>query len=290
MDFGQLRMFKAVVESGSMLKAAAKVHCVPSNITARIKQLEQELNVELFYRHNKRVRLTPAGEIFYGYSCQLLSLLTQAKLELDPNSAALASLKVVAIESSATARLPNVLAQLHQQYPQIQLQFSTDHWQNALKQLSQYQVDAAIVAAEWDDPHLTRRFLYQEAVGIVAASSWGEIRQPQDLIGKAILLWPEGCPYRHAFETWLGQQHISLAISDLASYAAIMGCVSAGAGASLVPEQFYKQYQHIPSIRYYPLPELPAVKHYVYWHQGLSQHWARDLFLQLLEDYAFEAL
>ena len=43
MELSQLRMFKTVYELGSIARAAAKLHCVPSNITARLKSLEQEL-------------------------------------------------------------------------------------------------------------------------------------------------------------------------------------------------------------------------------------------------------
>ena len=53
MDIQQLRMFQSIVECGSMAQAATKLHCVPSNITTRIKQLEQELKAPLFLREGK---------------------------------------------------------------------------------------------------------------------------------------------------------------------------------------------------------------------------------------------
>ncbi len=53
MDIQQLRMFQSIVECGSMAQAATKLHCVPSNITTRIKQLEQELKAPLFYVKEK---------------------------------------------------------------------------------------------------------------------------------------------------------------------------------------------------------------------------------------------
>ncbi|WP_323151792.1 LysR family transcriptional regulator, partial [Pseudomonas glycinae] len=45
MELAQIRMFKTVAEVGSIAKAAEKLFCVPSNITARIKSLEAELGV-----------------------------------------------------------------------------------------------------------------------------------------------------------------------------------------------------------------------------------------------------
>jgi DNA-binding transcriptional LysR family regulator len=53
MELAQIRMFKTVVDTGSIARAAEVLHCVPSNITARIKALEAELSTELFYRQGR---------------------------------------------------------------------------------------------------------------------------------------------------------------------------------------------------------------------------------------------
>ena len=63
MDLTQLEMFNAVALTGSITRAAQKVHRVPSNLTTRIRQLEADLGVELFIRENQRLRLSP-GTIF----------------------------------------------------------------------------------------------------------------------------------------------------------------------------------------------------------------------------------
>jgi DNA-binding transcriptional LysR family regulator len=65
MDIQQLRMFQSIVECGSMAQAATKLHCVPSNITTRIKQLEQN-SKPLFLREGKTLKLTASGEIFWN--------------------------------------------------------------------------------------------------------------------------------------------------------------------------------------------------------------------------------
>lgn len=57
MDLTQLEMFNAVASTGSITRAAQKVHRVPSNLTTRIRQLEADLGVELFIRENQRLRL-----------------------------------------------------------------------------------------------------------------------------------------------------------------------------------------------------------------------------------------
>ncbi len=61
MDVTDLKTFEAVARLGGMNRAAAELHTVQSNVTARIRALEQELGSPLFQRHSRGVALTPAG-------------------------------------------------------------------------------------------------------------------------------------------------------------------------------------------------------------------------------------
>ncbi len=80
MDLTQLEMFNAVASTGSITRAAQKVHRVPSNLTTRIRQLEADLGVELFIRENQRLRLSPAGHSFLRYSQQIPALVDEARM------------------------------------------------------------------------------------------------------------------------------------------------------------------------------------------------------------------
>lgn len=57
MNFADLQIFKTVVEEGGIVKAAQKLHRVPSNITTRIKQLESAIGTPLFHRDRQRLHL-----------------------------------------------------------------------------------------------------------------------------------------------------------------------------------------------------------------------------------------
>ncbi len=58
MEFSQLRIFQAVAEEGSITRAAERLHRVPSNLSTRLKQLEEQLGVELFVRERQRLQLS----------------------------------------------------------------------------------------------------------------------------------------------------------------------------------------------------------------------------------------
>ena len=57
-----LRYFLAVAREGSLSAAGVRLHCVPSNVSARLRQLEQQLDIRLFQRQGQRLRVTAAGE------------------------------------------------------------------------------------------------------------------------------------------------------------------------------------------------------------------------------------
>ena len=57
---------------------------------------------------------------------------------------------------------------------------------------------------------LNKLGIYQEEMVLIASQSLGEIYNQEDLIGKEIFMWTEGCPYRAALEEWLKLKNISL--------------------------------------------------------------------------------
>ncbi|MCP4673476.1 MAG: LysR family transcriptional regulator, partial [Desulfobacula sp.] len=79
MDLGSLRIFYATGIEGSVSKAALKLNCVQSNVTARIKQLEDDLDVKLFYRKKRGMELTQSGKILMGYAKKAQVLFKEAR-------------------------------------------------------------------------------------------------------------------------------------------------------------------------------------------------------------------
>ena len=57
MDLSDLKIFSAVVREGGVTRAAEHLHRVQSNVTTRIRQLEDDIGVSLFIREGKRLHL-----------------------------------------------------------------------------------------------------------------------------------------------------------------------------------------------------------------------------------------
>ena len=80
MDAADLRMFQSVASTGSMSKAALELNTVQSNVTARIKSLEDEVGFALFERTNRGVTLTAAGQRLLPFAARVASLIAAGAL------------------------------------------------------------------------------------------------------------------------------------------------------------------------------------------------------------------
>lgn len=284
MELSQLAMFKAVADQGSIVRAAELLHCVPSNITNRIKILEKELGVSLFIRKGRGLVISPSGKRFLSYANKILSLCQESKRALDPTAAPSGILKIGAIESSATGRLPKLLSKYHCLYPSVHMQFSTGEWSQLLKGVVSHELDGAIVAVEIKHEDIECAEIYKEELVLIACPAAGVIRDPQDLGGLDIFMWPEGCPYRKSLVNWLDLHKVSSSIISIASYGTILGCVSSGAGVSLVPKGVFEQFRLIGGICGHVFSDLVPVRNYFIWNKHIEFHRAKDKFAELLKE------
>ena len=124
MDLSQLEVFRAVAEEGGISAAAKRLHRVPSNVTTRLKQLEEELGVDLFIREKLRLRLSSVGHTFLDYTRRILDLTEEAR-QAAMGSEPRGTFTLGAMESTAAVRIPPVLAAFHQRYPKVELDLST---------------------------------------------------------------------------------------------------------------------------------------------------------------------
>ncbi|MBC3208904.1 LysR family transcriptional regulator [Pseudomonas sp. SWRI111] len=284
MELSQLLMFKTVAEQGSIVRASEQLHCVPSNITNRIKLLERELGVGLFIRKGRGLVISPCGRLFLDYANKILSLCEESRRALDPSAAPSGTLTIGAIESAATGRLPKVLSRYHQRYPSVQMQFTTGGWTQLSNDVVSHKLDGAIVAVRPEQSNVESIEIYKEELVLMASASAGPICQPQDLHDADVFMWPEGCPYRQALVNWLELHKVTCRITSIASYGTILGCVSSGAGVSLVPSGIFEQFNRVGTIKGYAFEDLLPVQNYFIWNRTVEFHRAKDKFAELLRE------
>ncbi|WP_295473793.1 LysR substrate-binding domain-containing protein [uncultured Pseudomonas sp.] len=116
------RVFLAVVNSGSLATAAGLLHITLSAVSKSLKELEQQLGVQLLVRGRKGVRLTQAGERFHQHAAQTLSSFSQALEQPLSSPEAPPLLRIGALPTAAGYMLAPVVAQMRQHYPHVRVQ------------------------------------------------------------------------------------------------------------------------------------------------------------------------
>jgi DNA-binding transcriptional LysR family regulator len=236
MDLSDLLIFKAVAEEGGILRAARKLHRVPSNVTTRIKQLETSVGAQLFFRDRQRLVLSPRGESLLAYADQLLRLADEARTVVSGRSPC-GRLRLGALESTSASRLPHLLAQFHETYPDVRVELQTGTNDALTAAVRERRIDAAFVAEAPGDGALASLPLFRERLVLVSSLRHAPISRARDVKDDSIIAFPHGCAYRRILERWLGPRALpTLRVLELSSYHAIAVCVASGTGIALLPE------------------------------------------------------
>ena len=123
MDLPDLNIFRTVVQTGGITRAAEKLNRVQSNITTRVQQLEEELGVELFIRNGKKLHLSPAGKILLDYADRLLGLAEEARNAVHDDQAARAA--AARRRGEHCRSTPSRPLSAYLRYPEVQLELHT---------------------------------------------------------------------------------------------------------------------------------------------------------------------
>lgn len=255
MDITALKIFLAVAETGGVTRAAEQLHYVQSNVTARLKQLEQDLGTPLFYRNGRRLQITPAGQILSGYAERILRLAEEARHAVQDSPEPRGTLLIGAMETTAAARMPQVLAQYHKRYPEVQLALETGTTRELIDAVLNYKLEAALIAAPLEHLELETHIAFEEELVLITDLQQGPIETPQDIRNLTLLVFRAGCRYRQHLENWVGKLGgVPKRIVEFGTFEAIIGCVAAGMGVSMMPRAVVEQHRSQGVIRIYPLP------------------------------------
>ncbi len=118
----QLSTFLKIAESGSFSAAASELGYAQSTVTMQIKQLEEELGVEVFDRLGKTVSLTSAGERLVVYAEKMLQLEREILSDIPVVDEPSGVLKLGISESLCYNRLPRILLEYSKLYPKVDIQ------------------------------------------------------------------------------------------------------------------------------------------------------------------------
>lgn len=268
-DLDSLQIFKAVVDFGGITKAAAHLNRVQSNITTRIKNLEERLGVALFQRQGGKLILSAEGRLLLTYAEQLLRLSNEAEVAMRSGTPR-GTLRIGTLESTAAARLPPFLSSYHGHYPDVHIELVTGTTTALISRVHRYDVEAAFISEPFRAVDLETQAAFAEELVIVAPLQATHIESASQLQQCTVIAFATGCSYRKILDDWLaGCGVVPERVLELASYHAIVACVAAGSGIAIVPRSVLTAMHAEHLVKILPLPpEVANVHTHLIWRVG----------------------
>lgn len=269
MDLVELRIFKAVAEQGGVTKAAAVLNRVQSNVTTRVKQLEERLGAKLFHRRGRKLVLSSEGKVLLAYADRLLRLSSEAHAAVKGH-APHGLFRLGTLESTAATRLPPVLARYHRSYPAVRLELSTGTSGALVDRVLRGEIEAAFVAEPYTAKGLDGLHAFTEELVLITPKGHGTVKSPKDIDERTVLAFTTGCSYRRRLESWLGRASVvAERVMEYGSYHAITACVAAGGGIAVVPRSVLRVVGAEPQVMVHALPaQIAKARTLLVWPRG----------------------
>ena len=236
MDAADLRIFAAVARTGSMSKAAHELGTVQSNVTARIRDLEERLGTELFERSNRGATLTAAGLRLRPYADRVAGLLEDARRAVADEGTPAGNLVIGSLETTAALRLSPMLTAFVAAHPAVDLSLRTGTSQELIEQTIDRRLDGAFVSGPVNHADLVVEPFFREELVLLTAPGVADFDALATAGDLRIIVLRAGCSYRQHLETLLARRGIvAVRRLEFATLEAIVSCVAAGLGVTLLP-------------------------------------------------------
>jgi LysR family nitrogen assimilation transcriptional regulator len=155
MDLRQIEYFLAVVVSGSFSRASSVLGIAQPALSRRVRQLEEEVGVPLFYRHGRGIRLTEEGAHFQSIVAPLTRGLAQAAADLRASSSVPTGEVTFGMPPSVSATIgARIVSDFHLRFPQVRLQLMDAFSGTVNEWLVSGRVDMAVINAARSSPYL----------------------------------------------------------------------------------------------------------------------------------------
>ncbi|MEG7844138.1 LysR family transcriptional regulator [Bacillus mobilis] len=251
MDIKDLTVFYEVAKESNISHAAKNLNYVQSGVTMRMKQLENELGVPLFYRNGKGVTLTSNGEILLTYAKQIIHLMDQSIKAVQSNGTdPKGTLKIGCTESTTAVRLPSILTAYYEKYPEVELTLETNTTEQLIRLVLERKLDGAFIAGSTQHTELHTNVFREEELVLISKKPLSALT---DIKNMNLLAFSHGCYYRSLLEDLLQEEGISpKRVLEFGTIEAILACVKSNMGVAIMMKSILKGHEH--NLSFNPLP------------------------------------
>ncbi len=196
MDLRQLNFFLEVADSGGFTKAAEKLNIAQSALSIAIKKLEDELEVKLFIRRDRKVSLTAEGESLVQSAKEIFRSVAKARQEIaDLRGLLRGEVRVGLTPMLSSFFFPKIVAEFKRKYPALQISVYGDSEGSIQRMIEAGDLDMGIINGKVPEGLDSHHMLREEVVACVhrSHSLAGKKKCPvRDLLAEPLVQFKKG--------------------------------------------------------------------------------------------------
>jgi DNA-binding transcriptional LysR family regulator len=157
MNIRQLETFYWIAKLGTFNAAAERLHTSQANVSARIRELEQDLAIVLFDRIGRHVQVTIKGRELLVHAEKVIVEAARLRLAAGKPDLELGALRIGVGEVIAAQSLVALINELKVRFPGLDVEFDIDLNAGLLRKLLRGVVDVAVIGGPVDEPEIEQR-------------------------------------------------------------------------------------------------------------------------------------
>lgn len=250
MELRHLNYFLMVAAELSFIKASKKLFISQPPLSRQIKELENELGVQLFNRNNKKVALTEAGKYFEKEIKHLLENLERVKLKTSKiDNSPGGEFRIGYISSTFSGDISALIKYLSEAYPYVNFRLYELPTANQISDLEQEKLDLGIIRAPIRSPHLNAALWFRGSYSIVFNKNNVELKSEKDikkLEAETFVFFNNNYApeyYNRLVEICAHYGFIPKVVHEANNVSSIIQMVKNGLGASILPSNLQETNQ-----------------------------------------------
>jgi DNA-binding transcriptional LysR family regulator len=252
--FRQLRLFLALVETGSVSAAAKKMHVTQPTASMQLKEISASVGLPLYEVVGKKVFLTEVGESLAATAREITQSLASFEQLVSATQGIAKGQLRVAVVSTAKYFMPRLIGSFCKRHPLIDVSLEILNRDGVLGRLRQNTDDLYIMSMPPDDLHLTDEVLMPNPIVVIAASSDPLTKQKNisfnDLSRHRFIMRESGSGTRMAADQYFRKKKFRPDIRlELGSNEAVKESVAGGLGVGVISQYALHGHQREHGVR-----------------------------------------
>lgn len=240
MNWRKMRIFYEVAQCLNMTRVSEKFYISQSSVSQTISEIENELNVKLFDRINKKLYLTNEGKIFLSYVRRILNIYDEATEYIkDINLLEGGTLKLGASKTVGVYIIPYVIKAFSNEYGNVDINTTIDNTNKICELIKKNEIDLAIVEGEVNDDEILVNDLYTDELVVIAPANhkWKEYDyiDKEDILKEKLVLREPDSGTRQLVDSAFNAADLNINnYMELGDNEAIKKAVQLGIGVSCI--------------------------------------------------------